>query len=251
VDRTTLILAAATVALALGPAPAFAQNTIVNGIDNNTPFAIVGPDGKASGFDVEALEWIGSKAGFTVEHRPVVWDTIVQSLMDKEIDVIASGFSRTAERAEQIALTEPYWTIKDVLVVKNDSALSQEELLTGGHSIAVKKGAPEAVGMETSNGKDGRKFTLSTFESFDQAVADVIGGRIDAVVMNEPTAVFIASGQDVKIAGDAGLPVEEYVFAVNKDNPELLAKLNEGLTALKADPFWQTLQDKYLHGEVR
>jgi polar amino acid transport system substrate-binding protein len=251
VIRISFILAAAAVALVSGPAPSFAQNAIVNGIEADPPFAYVGPDGKAAGFDVEALEWIGARSGFTVEHRLVAWDTIIQSLLDKKIDVIASGFSRTAERTEQLSLTDPYWTIKEVVIVKKDSALSLDEILTGGHSIAVRTGSPEAVLMEASNGKDGRKYTLSTFETVEQAMADVIGGRVDAAVMNSPFADFAVKEQDVRIAGEAGLPAEEYVYAVNRENSELLAKLNAGLAALKADPFWKTLKDKYRLDEAR
>ncbi|MDR1040590.1 MAG: ABC transporter substrate-binding protein [Deltaproteobacteria bacterium] len=249
--RRTFILAAAAVALALGSAPAFAQNVVVNGIDPNPPFVIVEPDGKATGLDIEALEWIGAMAGFTVEHRPVAWDVIVQDLMDKKIDVIASGFSRTAERAEQLALTDSYWTITQQLVVKKDSALSPEEILTGGHSIGVKKGSSQLAAMEASNGKDGRKYTLRIYDSHALAVADVINGTIDASVMNDPAATYFANEQDVKIAGEAGLPPEDKVYGVNKENSELLAKLNEGLTALKADPSWQTLLDKYHLSESR
>ncbi|MDR1315114.1 MAG: transporter substrate-binding domain-containing protein, partial [Deltaproteobacteria bacterium] len=69
-------------------------------------------------------------------------------------------------------------------------------------------------------------------------------------VMNDAPAAKAASEQDVKILGEAGIPNEEFAYGVNKENPELLAQLNEGLTALMADPFWQTLKDKYRPGEV-
>jgi polar amino acid transport system substrate-binding protein len=251
VFRKSLIMLAAAAALACGAHAAYAQDKIVNGIDANfPPFAAVGPDGKAVGFDIEALDWIAAKAGFTVEHKPMEWDSIVQSLKDKKIDVIASGLSVTPERAEQIAFTKPYWVITQVVLVKKDSSLSLAEVLTGGHSIGVQRGTSDAAAMEASNDKEGRKYTLVQYDSYELAVADVLNGRVEAAVMNDAPAAKAASEQEVKILGEAGIPNEEFAYGVNKENPELLAQLNEGLTALMADPFWQTLKDKYRPGEV-
>jgi polar amino acid transport system substrate-binding protein len=224
---------------------------IINGIDANfPPFAYVGPDGKATGFDVDALDWIAEKAGLTVVHTPMEWDSIVTSLKDKKIDVIASGLSVTAERAEQIAFTKPYWVITQVVVVKNDSPLTLEDVLTTGKNIGVQRGTSDAAAMEETNNKTGRSYTIVAYDSFELAVTDVINGRLDAAVMNDAPAAKAASAQPVKILGEAGIPNEEFAYGVNKENPELLALLNEGLTALMADPYWQTLKNKYNPGEV-
>jgi polar amino acid transport system substrate-binding protein len=244
-------MAAAVALVFVGAGAAQAQTALVNGIDANfPPFAFLGPDGVPTGFDVEALDWIGAKAGIKFEHRTMEWDSIVQSLRDKKIDVIASGLSVSPQRAEQIAFTKSYWVIAQVVVVKKDSPISLAEALTGGHTIGVQSGTSDAAAMEAANGKDGRKYTLVMYDSAALAVADVINGRIEAAVMNDAPAARAASEQDVKILGEAGIPNEEFAYGVNKEYPELLSQLNEGLTALMADPFWQTLKDKYKPGEV-
>jgi polar amino acid transport system substrate-binding protein len=232
-------------------APLFAQDKLINGIDANfPPFAYVGPDGKALGFDVEALDWIAEKEGFAVEHKPMEWDSIVTGLKEKKIDIIASGLSVTPARAEQIAFTKSYWVIEQVVLVKKDSTKTLEEILTTDQSIGVQRGTSDAQAMEDSNGKNGRKYRLVTYDSYELAVVDVLNARIAAAVMNDAPAAKAASGQPVKILGLAGIPNEEFAYGVNKENPELLAQLNEGLTAIMADPHWQTLIDKYKPGEV-
>jgi polar amino acid transport system substrate-binding protein len=231
--------------------PLYAQNVIVNGIDANfPPFASVGPDGKAVGFDIESLDWIAQKEGFKVEHKPMEWDSIVTSLKEKKIDVIASGLSISTERREQIAFTLPYWVIKQVVLVKNDSSLTLEQVLSSGLNIGVQRGTSDAQAMENSNNTNGRKYTLVNYDSFELAVADVVNGRVDAAVMNDAPAAKALGAQPVKLLGEAGIPDEEFAYGVNKENPELLAQLNEGLIALMADPFWETLKEKYKPGEV-
>ena len=75
-------------ALALLCQPLFAADELVNGIDGNfAPFAYIGPDGKAAGFDVDALNWIAEKQGFKVSHQAMEWASIVTSLKDKKTPV--------------------------------------------------------------------------------------------------------------------------------------------------------------------
>jgi polar amino acid transport system substrate-binding protein len=231
--------------------PLLAEGELINGIDGNfAPFAYVGPDGKAAGFDVDALDWIAQKQGFKVVHQAMEWDSIVTSLKDGKIDIIASGLSVTEERAQQIAFTNPYWVVKNVVLVPKDSTLTLEEVLTGGHDIGSQRGTSDTASMEATNGKDGRKYNLHLYDSFELAVADVVNGRLQAAVMNDTPAAKAVSSQPVKILGEAGIPEEKFAYGVNKNNPELLATLNEGLTLLQADPYWQTLVDKYKPGDV-
>ncbi|MDR2338994.1 MAG: ABC transporter substrate-binding protein [Deltaproteobacteria bacterium] len=230
--------------------PLFADGELINGIDSNfAPFAFVGPDGKPAGFDVEALDWIAQKQGFKVVHKPMEWDGIVTSLKDKKIDMIASGLSVSEVRAQQISFTVPYWTVKQVILVPKDSKLTLEEALTGGRDLGVQKGTSEAASLEAAKDKDGRKYNVRTYETYELAVADVVNGRIAGAVLNDAPAAQAVANQPVKVLGDAGIPEEQYAYGVNKENPELLATLNEGLTLLMADPFWQTLVAKYKPGD--
>jgi polar amino acid transport system substrate-binding protein len=251
------LIALSALALCLGlvqAGPGLAQTDakpLINGIDANfPPFAYVDPSGKAVGFDVEAVDWIAQKQGFKVAHQPMEWDSIVTSLKDRKIDFIASGLSVTPQRAEQIAFTKPYWVIKQVVLVKKDSALTLQEVLSGGHDIGVQRGTSDAEAMANSNNTEGRKYNLVLYDSGELAAADVVNGRLAAAVMNDAPAATAASAIEVKIIGEAGIPGEEFAYGVSKENPELLASLNEGLDLLMADPFWEALKEKYKPGEV-
>lgn len=154
----------------------------------------------------------------------------------------------TAERAEQVAFSDPYWRIKQVVVVKNDSALTIGEVLSGAKSIGLQSGTSDYAAMEKANGQDGRNYVLQSYDSAELAVQDVINGRIDAAVMNDTKAAEFLVKFPVKALGLAGIPDEDYAVAVNKDSAELLKTINEGIAEIQADPIWAELIKK--HGLV-
>ena len=93
-------------------APALAAGKhLINGIDANyPPFAYVDETGKPAGFDVDSMNWIAKKMGFTVEHKPMDWDGIIPALLAKKIDMVCSGMSISPERKAQANFSDPYWT---------------------------------------------------------------------------------------------------------------------------------------------
>lgn len=247
-----LLTALALVVLMAVPAVAQqADKVYINGIDANfPPFAYVGPDGQPTGFDVDAINWIAEKMGFKVQHQPMEWSGIVASLKAGKIDMIASGLSVTPERATQIDFSLPYWTIKQVVVVPKDSELTADKAVSSSLKIGVQAGTSDAKMMAAANGQDGRSYELVEYASSALAAQDVVNGRIDAAVMNDAPAAEAAAKLPVKIAGSAGIPDELFAVGISKEDQATLNMINQGLTQLMADPYWQELIAKYKPGEV-
>ncbi|MCL2029725.1 MAG: ABC transporter substrate-binding protein [Deltaproteobacteria bacterium] len=244
-----LFLIAGVPALAQTPVP---NKTYINGIDANfPPFASVGPDGRAVGFDVDAIDWIAKEFGFKVTHQPMEWSGIVASLKAGKIDMIASGLSVTEERKTQINYSEPYWIIKQVVLAPANTKLTPEAALTTGLKIGVQAGTSDAKAMADANGKDGRKYELVEYANSALAAQDVANGRIDAAVMNDAPAAEAANKLGLKIIGSAGIPDELFAVGVNQEDANTLNMINAGLAKLMADPYWQELIEKYKPGEVK
>ena len=71
-------------------------------------------------------------------------------------------------------------------------------------------------------------------------------GKIDCVIIdNEPAKAFVAANEGLTIL-DTEYVKEEYAIAVAKGNDELLAKLNEALTALTEDGTIPAIIEKYI-----
>lgn len=241
-----LLLAGVAMALLLVGTSFAAEKTYVNGIDFGfPPFGFVDKDGKPSGFDVEAVNWIAKKKGFTVKHQPMDWDGIIPALLAGKIDFIASGMSATAERNELVDFTLPYYVVTQVLVVRGDEKASLEEMLTTGKSLAVQRGTVTAKLLEGLVKKPGYDFKLKQYDSTDLSMQDLPIGRIDGSGMDSSIAKEVLKGTSFKIAGTFEALPENYGYAVREEDNELLKTLNEGLLELMADPYWEELKAKW------
>lgn len=244
-------IVAAVLALTLAFAgSAFAGKSLVNGIDANyPPFAYVDKDGKPAGFDVDAMDWIANKMGFTVTHKPMEWSTIVQSLVSKKIDMVCSGMSITEERAKQVTFSEPYWTVAQVFIAKKGSGLTVDQVFTADKKLGVQSGTSEAdwLDKEKAN-KPEWNFTARFYDSAPLAIEDVINGRIDAAAMDIAPAEDAMRVKPIEIVGTFTDP-EYFGIAVRHEDKELLATINKGLAMLMADPYWEELKAKYLGGK--
>ena len=114
-------------------APALAAGKhLINGIDANyPPFAYVDETGKPAGFDVDSMNWIAKKMGFTVEHKPMDWDGIIPALLAKKIDMVCSGMSISPERKAQANFSDPYWTIRKIFITKKGSKVTEDQIYNG------------------------------------------------------------------------------------------------------------------------
>ena len=243
--RNKLVVLCGILVLAVS-GQAFGGGKLVNGIDANfPPFAYIDKTGNPSGFDVEAMNWVAKDIGMQVTHQPIEWDGIITSLLTKKIDIIASGMSITPERAKQVNFTIPYWVIKQVMVVKKDSPLTVDEILTGKKTVGVQQGTSEAKWLKEEAAKKGWNLELHYYSSAPLAIEDVLNGRIDAAAMDDAPAKDAVGKKDVKIVGTFGMHDEEFGYAVRKDETELLKKVNASLKKLMATPEWTALIEKY------
>jgi polar amino acid transport system substrate-binding protein len=214
-----------------------ADKIYINGIDIHfPPFTYIDRNGNPSGFDVEALNWIAREMGFQVWHRPKEWSRMEASLRAREIDLIASGLIASEERARQMAFTIPYLTIKQVALTRSVSHLDIDDIILS-RKLRVISGAFKVQWFKDHGNRDGWNYQIRLKDSAPTVLGDQFSNRAGA-----------PEGQLAEIAGTSITREECFVFAVNKEDAELLAILNEGLRKIMASPFWLELIKKYKSG---
>lgn len=227
-----------------------ASNAFVNGIDASyPPFAYVDKTGKPAGFDVDSMDWIAKKMGFTVTHKPMDWDNIIPSLLAKKIDMVASGMSISPERQEKVAFSKPYYTVYKYLVVGDKSSLTKEQILSGGKKLGVQRGTNEAEWLVKNRDANKWNYELRYYDSAPMAVEDLVNGRIDAAGIDSPPAedAINKAKKPIKIIGEFA-EKDDFGVAIRKEDKELLQKINTGYELLQKDPYWETLKAKHLSG---
>src|SRR3954468_4332659 len=75
---------------------------------DNPPFGFIGPDGKASGFDIELGQMIGKALGVKVQVEQILGANRIPFLLTNKIDLVISAMGATPERAVQVMFTSPY-----------------------------------------------------------------------------------------------------------------------------------------------
>jgi len=255
-NKRTMLCTLAGVLLSVGWAMA-AEPAYVDGIDAAfPPFSFIDEKGQPGGFDVDVIRWIADEMGFEVKIVPIDWDAIIPTLIAGNIDLIASGMTITAARQEQVAFTNPYWTIDLAVVVRQTKDAEGEPVpeltlfsaVQAGRKIGVQRGTTSQDWLEKNVIGTGIDIKLVLYENFLLALEDLLIGRIDAAVMDEPTARSGIVDRPLTIVGTINTG-EIYGYAVRKQDTELLALLNEGLRRIQASDAWDGLVDTWLVGK--
>lgn len=95
---------------------------VVIGYTENAPMGITNDDKTVSGFDIDLAREIFTPQGITVEAKIIDWDSKVTELNSDKIDLVWNGMTINPERQEQMAISIPYLTNEQAIVVKASNA---------------------------------------------------------------------------------------------------------------------------------
>lgn len=197
--------------------------------------------GEFEGFDIDLMNAIGEKAGKTVEFSSLPFDSLISALQGGSIDAAISGMTITAERAEAVDFSDPYFEAGLAIAVAEDNTEVKTLDDLEGKRIAVQLGTTGASTAESVEGA-----TVTTFESAPLALTELANGNVDAVINDAPaTKEAVDSGNipGIAIVGEV-LTDESYGIALPKGS-ENVAAVNSALAELKADGTYDTIYQKW------
>lgn len=205
------------------------------------PFEFEGDDGEFTGYDIDLLRAIADDLGLDLEVRTTPFDTIIPALLAGDCDLIGSAMTITEERAEQVDFSEPYFDADQSLLVPADSDIESLDDLTDG-SIGVQAGTTGAD-YANENAPDGAE--VKEFPDASALFAAIASNDIDAVLQDFPVNAFRATQDDSVTVTESFPTGEQYGFAVDPDNPDLLGAIDDGLATLRDDGRFDTIFSTY------
>jgi polar amino acid transport system substrate-binding protein len=208
------------------------------------PFAAPDPKTREMvGFDVDLCKAIAKRWGVEAKITPLSVEGRVPEVKLGRVDVTIANLAYTLGRAEQIQFSDPYYLAKEMLAVKaTDPGTSKGSYK--GKRIAAAKGSTSELAVKL-NESDPLTFqdTGSVFMAVQQNKA--VGMVANTMTITKLVNDSQTNGVAMKMIQDP-LLLEPIGVGMKKDEPALLAKVNETLLAMDQAGEINQLWDKWL-----
>lgn len=200
--------------------------------DTYPPMEYRNENNELIGFDVDFAKALATEMGVEVEFVPIAWDGIFLGLGADKYDCIISSVSITAERLESYGFSKPYLSNGQVIVVApgNESIKTPADL--AGKKIGVQIETTADIAAEKQNALT--PFEISKYDTIMDTFADLKSGRLDCIVVDYAVAIeYATASPDDYVITSAQLTNEPIAVCMNKEDTELVEKVNAGITALQ------------------
>ena len=207
------------------------------------PFSYYNEEGKLSGFDVDVSKEIAKRLGRELELIATEWDGILAGLLIDKYDAIIGSMAITAERAQRVNFSDPYYESGAQLFIHRENPYKVYSIdECKGLKIGVVLGETFQRYLEVNHPEIEAvtlRSSVDIFELLDQQ-------RITGFVSDR----LVGSWQ-IKSAQRPFVPVGDMLYSetmaipVRKDNKELLHEINKALSEMRKDGTMDSIHNKY------
>ena len=212
------------------------------------PMEFMDENKEPQGFSFDLLREMAKLGGFEVEFRHVAWDGIFAGVALDKYDIVSSSCTITGERKKQFDFSDPYYEMVQAIILpagKSISSLAGLKGKTVGGQVAT---TGIFVVRDANVGAE-----LREYDDVGLAIEALVTGRLDAVVCDEPVAMYYANMRkdyagklDISYRHDVR---ESFGFAVRKGRRDLVDKLNASLKMVKEAGIDKKLAEKWFGGK--
>ena len=201
---------------------------------------------KIVGIDAEIAQKIADKLGVELEITDIAFDSCVPSVQGGKADFAAAGMTITEARLKNVDFTDNYFNASQMIIVGVDSDIKSREDLNG-KTVGVQQGTTGDIYCTNEEGENDIEVAeVKRYGKGMDAVSDLIGGRLDAVVIdNFPAEKLVSKNTDKVMKLEEALTEEQYAIAVAKDS-DLTAVINEVLAELTESGEMDEIISKYI-----
>ncbi|MFT4013509.1 MAG: transporter substrate-binding domain-containing protein [Paracoccus sp. (in: a-proteobacteria)] len=248
--KTSLLLAGVWAAM-LGSA-ALAEGPLRLGMtpEPYMPATMIDSSGKWIGWEADISTAICESLEEGCDIRQMAWDALIPSLVEGKVDFAVGAFSVTAERLKIVDFSLPYEKqITHVVGAKaDDTPVTTTPAADGSGDVLAAEGLESKIfGVQNASIQANYMATfvpsleLKSYDTADNAVADLRAGRIDYVVMGDgfiEQFLTTEAGADyeIKLTMPENIVLGQGIaYAVRKGDTETLDKINAPLAKMTED----------------
>ena len=196
-------------------------------------FHYIDENGKdvVGGFDVDIANEIAEAIGVELVIQEMDFDALVSALPAGKIDAVISGMNPTEERAKVVDFSDIYYNSKHGILVRAEDV---DKYKTFADLEGAKVGAQLGSTQEQIAKSEIPNADLQLLANVNNLILELKSGKVDAIIMEKPVAeMAVNSNPDLAV----GEPTYEdktggNAVGIAKNNPELLAKINEVINEL-------------------
>ncbi len=216
-------------------------------VSTTSPLISKKPDGTVTGFEIELLEAIAEEQGFKPEFVIHKWKDLQSDLEAGKVDIWSAGITIKEERKAWGNFSDPYLPEITGILAIADTPNKLDTANLKNLKIGVKGNTSWVEQLEEVVGKNNNNIVKfkSNYEGFESLAKK----KVDAMVGNElflgammkqfPEIKFVLKTLPHSQKGHLG-------FMVQKDKPELVAEINAGLKAIKANGKFDEIKQKWI-----
>ena len=223
------------------------------------PFEFV-ENGQIVGYDKDLLtEALKDLPGVKLNQIDLPWQGILPGLDAKKFDYVVTAVTITKERAQRYAMSAPVALASTGLVKRiNDASISKPEDITGKVAAGQTGSAPMAAlqafndELVKKNGKGAAK--VVGYVAYDEAYADLVNGRVDAVVQAIPAGLYLLKRRPgIFAAVEPGIGPKKYYAWCGRndaDSASLAKFFSDELVKMRKSGKMAELQKKWFGYEM-
>jgi polar amino acid transport system substrate-binding protein len=196
------------------------------------------------GVMVDIATEVGKRSGFPVEIEPMQFSTLIAALTTSKIDLISAAMYITPVRQQQVNFSDPIYTYGEGLFVpKSDTKdyVSFDDMK--GYTVGAQVGTAYIEPLKKVFGD------VKVYDTIPDIMRDVNAKRIQAGFADSPIVAYnlqLGNFPDVRLVKTYKSTIVGSIgIAVRKDDPDLLAKVNAALAAMKTDGTIRTILAKW------
>ena len=207
------------------------------------PYAFIDPKtNEIVGFDVDVVREVVNRLGCKIEIKDIPFASLIFGILSGQVDVVAAGMSPTPKRAETVAFSAPYIEPDPFVIISQSEQMSDVDALVG-KKVAVNAGYTAEAYLSNKEGIE-----LVRLKSPAESMMALKSGAVDAFVCARSVAKTILNkNNDADHFYSALIPDtgDGCALVVNKNNSELVEKINVALEAMAQDGALDALKEKW------